>query len=123
MNEQAVSAGICRGSESVAEQSRWKHSALRHAADEADVYTLTSSARRPHGYDIIKEVRVQKLVKKKERKEKNLASVGIKRGKKKKQSTSRIDTILSAEISYQVHLVNLFWGIFTLPSELLANEK
>lgn len=89
MNEQAVSAGICRGSESVAEQSRWKHSALRHAAEEPDVYTPTSSARRHHGDDIIKEVRVQKLVKKKKERKRNLASVGIKRSKKTEHESNK----------------------------------
>lgn len=61
------------------QRRRWKHSALRHVADEADVYTLTSSARRPYGYDIIREVRVQKLVKQ---------SGEVERGAKKRERDS-----------------------------------
>lgn len=97
------------------QRRRWKHSALRHVADEADVYTLTSSARRPYGYDIIREVRVQKLVKQSGRRSGE--------GGKKKESVTRKNRYNSYCRDFlSGSLTDLLWGNFKVHSKLPATD-
>lgn len=95
------------------QRRRWKHSALRHVADEADVYTLTSSARRPYGYDIIREVRVQKLVKQ---------SGEVERGAKKESVTRKNRYNSYCRDFLSGSLTDLLWGNFKVQSKLPATD-